>query len=406
MHHATLGSLLLAFTVGCGSSADSGPDAAGTHAPDAERPDAGANVKAFPLTSVDQGIAYTAKVTVGGTQTFNLDVDTGSTSIGVAQTTCSSCGVTPEWTPGASAVDKHLTTQSQFGDGSSWSAEVFTDMIDFMGDNGPVAVRFGSITSQNGFFRGDNSDQGIIGFGTTALAAPNTDSFIDKRKAMGLSTDFSFQFCTDNGQLWFDGFDPGATTGDMQYTPLVTSAQNPFFSLNLTSATIGGTSIGLTGASIADTGTSIMVIPTAVETKMLNAIKASPGFTSTFPGGTLDEQNCLDGTGKTAAQIDAALPPMVVTIPGMSGTPITLSMPATKSYLFFQQGGWCFGAAAMDGLPTILGDTFLRAFVTEFDLPNNRIGFAPVAGCTSPAAHFEGTPKLTPPHWMIRGHRM
>src|ERR1700690_899978 len=49
----------------------------------------------FPLASVEHGIAYTASITIGGTQTFALDVDTGSTTLGVAASLCSACGVTP-----------------------------------------------------------------------------------------------------------------------------------------------------------------------------------------------------------------------------------------------------------------------------------------------------------------------
>jgi len=44
-------------------------------------------------------------------------VDTGSTSTGVAATTCTNCAVQPEYMT-AGAVDQHQTASSQYGSGS------------------------------------------------------------------------------------------------------------------------------------------------------------------------------------------------------------------------------------------------------------------------------------------------
>src|SRR5579862_1690201 len=75
--------------------------------------DTGADVD--PLPSVPKGLVtiplggcipeYTAEVTIGGKQVFNLVVDTGSTTLGVASNTCSNCtGIKPLYTPGVSAT--------------------------------------------------------------------------------------------------------------------------------------------------------------------------------------------------------------------------------------------------------------------------------------------------------------
>src|SRR6476619_5679141 len=76
----------------------SSPDAAAT-------PDAASNVgTAIPLTTPD-GSFYTAMVTIGS-QMFALDVDTGSTTVGVAGASCSACtGISPLYAPGTSAMD-------------------------------------------------------------------------------------------------------------------------------------------------------------------------------------------------------------------------------------------------------------------------------------------------------------
>ncbi len=391
---------LALLLLGCGG---------GTAMPDAEiiidaQPlDAFVPAVEFPLTSVEDGVAYTASITIGGTQTFALDVDTGSTTLGVAATVCAGCGVTPEYTPGAAAIDRHETTSALYGDGTSWMGEVFSDTVEVAGDNN-VTMKFASINMESGFFRGNNDDQGIIGFGGIALATMNADSFIAQRKAAHLSTAFAFQFCQESGKLWLGGFDPTATSAPPQYAPLVPEAG--FYEVAVQSATIGTTQLGLTGNAIADTGTSLMIIPGDVESALLNAVRSSAGFQTLFPTGVISESTCLDGTGVTSAQIDAALPPLTVTMPDPNGVPFTLTLAATQSYLLESQGSYCLGVAAIEGLPTIFGDTFLRAFVTEFDLPNFRIGFAPEVGCATPAAHFEhpATP-VKPPHYYIRGHR-
>ena len=68
---------------------------------------------------------------------------------------------------------------------------------------------------------------------------------------------------------------------------------------------------------------------------MLNAIRTAPGFASTFPGGTIDEQNCLDGTGKTEAQIAqfGKIPPLE-----RLGQPDDIA--DAVSFLAGPDGGW------------------------------------------------------------------
>ena len=64
-----------------------------------------------------------ASVSVGGSS-FEMIVDTGSSSLGVAGQGCTNCNVTPVYQPGASAVDQKQTANSQFGSGS-WSGESY-----------------------------------------------------------------------------------------------------------------------------------------------------------------------------------------------------------------------------------------------------------------------------------------
>ncbi len=82
-------------------------------------------VTAVTLTS-NQGLAFSGSAKIGG-QLEQVILDTGSTTLAVAGSTCSNCGVSPEYTPGASATDQHMMGSSQYADNSGWSGEIFQD---------------------------------------------------------------------------------------------------------------------------------------------------------------------------------------------------------------------------------------------------------------------------------------
>src|SRR5690348_3727149 len=119
--------LLVALLAACGGSSNNGqpdggtnPDAPGTSGdgsmgnPDSGPPPQG--VYAIPLgtpTGADQGAFYTAPFTAAGA-TFQLDLDSGSTTTGVAGMTCTTCtGLSPLYTPGSGATDTHKTASTQ-----------------------------------------------------------------------------------------------------------------------------------------------------------------------------------------------------------------------------------------------------------------------------------------------------
>jgi hypothetical protein len=368
-------------------------------------------VAEFPLKSVQGGIAYTVSVKIG-TQMFDLDTDTGSTTLGVAATACTTCNVTPEYTPGATAKDQGSKCSSMYADGSGWMAENFSDNVSFAGESSNVNMRFGSIQSQTNFFQG--FDQGIIGFASSTIALSGTDSVIAKRMAAGANGQFAFQFCTNDGKLWMGGYDAAATQSAPQLSPMVPlSAIQPFYEVSVQGAKIGGTSVTLSGSAVADTGTSILVVSSAQAKSITSAISNSAGFKATFPGVTLTGGACFDPGALTHAQIDAALPAMAITLPLAGGGTFDLTLPATQSYLLDQQAegmGMCYAVESINqpGIPIIMGDTILRGFVTVFDVTGKTIGFAPQKGCVLPPEPATRVPfdASLRPHWYIRGHRI
>src|SRR5580704_2131948 len=209
---------------------------------------------AYPLNGI-ASFEYTLNITVGGSQTFDVVLDTGSTTLGIASSACSTCDVTPEYTPGATAMDQGNMATAEYEDGTGWSGEVYSDSVAVTGD-AAVPVKLVAISSQSSFFNMEPKE-GILGFGRVQIALPNTDSYIDNRMAAGLSQIFALQLCPENGTLWFGGADKTHETSDEQYTALepITDDQ-PFYVIDISSTSIDGTSLALSGPAVVDTGTS------------------------------------------------------------------------------------------------------------------------------------------------------
>ena len=363
----------------------------------------------YSLTSVE-GIAYTANITVGGSQAFDVIVDTGSTSLAIAGASCSTCNVMPAYTPGSSGMDQHTTSSSMYGDGTSWNAENFSDSVAITGDSA-VEMRFASITAESTqppFFRMGFPNQGILGFGTHLTAVPGTDSYDELRMGAGLSENFAMQLCANAGTLWFGGPDPSHEASAEQATPMVPiSSSQPFYEVSVNSAAVGSASIGLSGDAVVDSGTSIMVMSPDATNAMITQITSAPGYHQLFGTQALtgDATNitCLTSSA-TSDQVDAMLPPLTVTLADTNNGTFTLSSPATQSYFIPVGGEYCFGVASVANIPvTILGDSFLRGFVTVFDVERSQIRFAPQAGCDSSSVVRSRTTTGHMP-WLIQGH--
>jgi hypothetical protein len=401
---------LLAVLVACGdNSHGNGPDAGGggdaTGQVDAS-PDSAVSpggLFTIPLetpTGDDLGMLYTASFTASGA-TFQLDLDSGSTTTGVAAMTCTTCtGLSPLYQPSTGATDQNQTASTAYADGSRWSGEIFDDMVGLGGGSPLVPVKLVSITSQHAFFYG-NEYQGILGLGPDALLEDGTSSYLDAAISAGVTGTMAYELCPTAGVMWLGGYDPSHAQGAPQYTPLLTTGINQdYYAVNLTDIAIGGTSLGVSAATyddpIVDTGTSLFYIPDAAETALLAAVNASTGFKTLFPNQTLSERGSgcvMAATGTTDAMVDAMLPDMAMTFDGN----VTVSAKASVSYLMNSGGGqYCLvvNSGGNNGDAT-MGDTILRAFVTIVDVGSGKVGFAPQAHCAAPAlanAPFRGAP--------------
>jgi hypothetical protein len=398
-----VGSSLLSLlaVAGCGDNLKAQSDGGGDSASGADAatsvdaPTSSSGVFAIPLatpTGDDQGMLYTASLTASGA-TFQLDLDSGSTTTGVAAMACTQCtGLSPLYTPGTAATDQHQTASTAYADGSRWSGEIFADTVGLGAGSPDVPVKIVSITSQHTFFFG-NEYQGILGLGPDALLETGTTSYYDAVVAAGVTNTMAYELCPTDGVMWLGGYDASHAQGAPQYTPLMTTGVNQdFYAVDMTDMAIGGTSLGYGSSTfddpIVDTGTSLFYVPTVVETALLAAVNASPGFKALFPNQMLSEHGTgcvMAAAGTTDAMVDAMLPDMSMTFAQGAGS-FTISAKASVSYLMNAGGGqYCLVVnGGGDNGDATMGDTILRAFVTIVDVGHGQVGFAPQAHCNVP----------------------
>jgi hypothetical protein len=353
---------------------------------------------AIPLTSPDRAdYLYTALVTIGN-QNFAMYMDTGSTTLGVAGTGCTSgcTGVSPLYTPSASATATGKTASAEYADGSGWRGPVFSDTVGLGNGSPPVALDLVEITLATGnFFDTNNDYQGILGLGPQDLAEQNTNGYIQAVVGSGLDNIFAFELCDNTGAnagtMWVGG---DGSPASAQHTPLVPiDNNNPYYAINVNALSLGSTSIVTNASStfqqpVLDTGTSLFVLPTSVYNLFKSALVASAGFKALFPGRSL-LNGCASGASVTDAQVESELPPIMLSLPNLtSGQPdVTIQASALDTYLYNAgYGNYCLAIA--DGGtndPSTFGDAFLQAFHIVIDVAGGRVGFAPPTTCVVPA---------------------
>jgi hypothetical protein len=343
------------------------------------------------------GPGYAAEFVVGA-QSFQLTIDTGSGTLAVASSTCTSCGVAPTYAPGPGAVDDGQQVSDTYLAGS-WQGEVYTDAVQ-VGTGAPVAMKLVGIDSQTAFFDRAGcglgtvpfAPQGIAGFGPAELAVPGTDAFVTKLTTAPGSVPavFAVEVCPQGGQLMLGGVDPvvAALTGPALYTPMTMSS---YYDVALGDLRVGGASLGFGapdfGPVAVDTGTSVLALPSVVFQSLVGAIEATPAFASAFGGktGWLGTTTCLTST-LSRADMDAQLPVLTLELPAGDGGTTTLTRPATESYLpLTLSNGSTFYCSGIFANPlatgTILGTSAMLGQMVIFDLAGSRIGFAPQAFC-------------------------
>ncbi len=370
---------------------DAGPDGSAEAGADA------GGLVAIPLTACVPNV-YSAEVTLGGSQDFQLVLDTGSTTLAVAALGCATCtaaGVETLYVQGPTAVDHKVAVSAMYGaiDPSGWSGDIVEDWVGTGASPEMARVDLVAISQQSQFLVGTcgiGPPEGVVGFATSAIETPGTNGFFDEVVAAGKVPDvFATRMCPTGGTLWLGGYDPAFTTAPPVYTPMSTPG---WYTVGLASLAVAGTTVPVPSGSytstMLDTGSSGSSLSPGTFSALTGAIAATPAFSTVFGGAA---SSFFSGTTcvalpQTKAQLDAALPPLTLTFGSSPG--VTAQATATESYLLtYGDGKWCPAIvsrapdAEFPGIAAILGAPMLASNVVIFDRANQRVGFAPHTAC-------------------------
>jgi hypothetical protein len=320
--------------------------------------------------------SFTGTFSVGG-DPFSLTVDTGSSLLAVASTTCAACstdGVATLYDPSATAVDqKRSFTEKYDGGDMQWTGEEYRDTVAIGGTSTPLTL-FAITTEQNFFFPGQcGSPDGILGMqGSSSGSLPATLA------TAGIADVFAMHECRSTGMLWLGGYDSSAAAGPPEYVAMPND-----YTIGLTDIAIGGASIGLPtstyGQAIVDSGGPAIIVPQSAYSALTTAIAANPTFAAAFGDATWFAKGSCAAPAVTKAQLDAQLPPL-----GLSFGATSVALAATDSYLMtIEDGATTYYCPALATVPSFLdlGNSLIRSHLVIFDRDHRQLGLAPALPC-------------------------
>ncbi len=362
-------------------------------------PDTGYTKSMFSLG----GLSYTMTVETE-LDYFNGIVDTASSGIAIAAQSCSGCKVTPAYNPGGDydkmAADQSKTAMGFFPDGSTYSGKIFKDQVWIQGDDF-VDMDIVSIQSTtNPYFDPMVPVEAVMGFGPDAGLATGTDNYVTKQLAAIADSTVPNQlaFLPCAGRMWFDGFDPTVNTNDPMVDPpamnfvdrATIDANNPFYTVGVSDFAFGGTALGEStaafGGAIVALGSSVNVVPSGIETKILAAINGDAGYQSLFSTPLADTAmgSCVTNLALADSDVNMALPKFTVTFPKSGGGTFTVDLDPTESYLYSAgMGTYCltFTSSGVATPGAIIGTGLLNGMFFVIDNDAKQVGFAPELAC-------------------------
>ncbi|KAF0714217.1 Aste57867_3932 [Aphanomyces stellatus] len=331
----------------------------------------------IPLVNFDQ-LQFFGTIHIGTPpQPFKVIFDTGSSDIWVPSSTCNACSGERRYVAPNSSTYRsmHENFTAYYGSGSV-SGQVFQDVV-LLGLDTPssavVRCRMGRIESEDTNIQRFESE-GIIGLGLTALASITIPSFVDSHPFEKFSLYISPLPDADGppSQLLLGGIDPllagdGAT---WHYFPLLTHADvDGFWAIDMLELHVQSTLVPSDLASpvaVVDSGTSLLLFPAAVFLDVMAMIcrhvepHRPPASCDHLTKGYL----CTDCSHES-------FPP--ISFQFQAGPRFVLQ---PTDYVRCEYGSCAPQIDVSSTTFYVLGDIFIRAYYTVFDVKQAQVGFA------------------------------
>lgn len=353
---------------------------------------------AMPLTNY-MDVQYFGEIALGTPpQRFTVVLDTGSANLWVPSTKCHSfaCYLHRRFDADASSTYQPILASSddankkhqqgfqiQYGTGSV-EGVLARDTLSIAGMIVPK-VEFGETTREPGLTFALGKFDGILGLGYREIAVGGIETPFDRMIAEKQLAEPLFTFwlarssgdgegedagAANGGELTFGGINEKRFTGPIQYVPVT---RKGYWEVNLSKLSLNLPSsssksgnkkqpmVLLENARAAiDTGTSLIAVPSKVAEEINRKIGAQKSF-----------------RGLWTVDCDA-----IAKLPSMTFRFGDLDFDLPASDYIMQTPGMCFSAFMGIDVPppagplVIVGDAFLRAYYTVYDMGKHRVGFA------------------------------
>lgn len=310
---------------------------------------------------------YYSTIAIGNPpQEFKVVLDTGSSNLWVPGSECGSiaCYLHQKYDSSASSTYRKNGSEFAIRYGSGEVAGYISKDTVQIGDLKIKDQLFGEATSEPGLAFAFGKFDGILGLAYDSIAVNHIPPPFYNMIEQGLLDEPVFAFYlgdTNNGTesvATFGGIDKSAYSGKMVKIPLRRKA---YWEVNLDAITFGKDTADLdnTGA-ILDTGTSLIALPSVLAELLNKQIGAKKGF-----------------NGQYTIECDKkdSLPDLTFNLSGQNFT------IGPNFYILDVQGSCISSFTGLDfpepvGPLAILGDSFLRAYYSVYDLGNDAVGLA------------------------------
>ncbi|EDV91899.1 GH24624 [Drosophila grimshawi] len=306
---------------------------------------------------------YYGLITIGTPpQDFQVVFDTGSANLWVPSIKCRSPVCREHNMFNATASTSYVSNGEDlvlnYGSGGI-TGYLGSDVVNVNGMNIKNQT-FGLATSQDTGGSVSSYD-GILGMGYLSLSVDNVVPPFYNMISQGLVSKqiFSFYLASDGsnsygGELIFGGSDPMWFIGNMVYTNVT---REGYWQFMMDNATLNGNILCTNCPAIVDTGTSLIMAPAASYQIIMEVVG-------------------VNVFGIVDCSTISQMPVLTFAING-----VMFGIPPSAYVIVDGLNNECtLGIQSMSENFWILGDVFIGQYYTEFDLAQNRLGFASIKG--------------------------